>query len=45
MTQRTSFEQTPEDSGGQRKLAWCNPSGLSGLQNIGHDLTTELQQY
>ena len=45
MTQRTSFQQTPGGSGGQRKLVCCNPSGLSGLQSIGHDLTSELQQY
>ena len=39
---RHKFEQTPEDSGGQRSLACCMLS--MGSQIVGHDLATEQQQ-
>ena len=34
------FERTPGDSGGQRRLACCSPSG----HRVRHDLVTEQQQ-
>ena len=39
---RHESEQTPGDSGGQRRLACCMQS--MGLQRVGHDLVTEQQQ-